>query len=202
MKVGRFATPLAYSVVGVLVLMDAGASRALAQGHDAHMMTSSRPPSTAEQKKQENALIKAVREATERFRNVSAAESEGYGLLFGCVSGGDYGAMGLHYVNFPLVADGKIDAATPEIVLYEPTANGRLRITGADFLVFAADWDKTHTSAPELNGQLFHFFDAPNRFGLPPFYTLHVWAWKDNPLGAFTNWNPSVSCEGFNAQNP
>ena len=62
--------------------------------------------------------------------------------------------------------------------------------------MFAADWDKTHTSAPELNGQLFHFFEAPNRFGLPPFYTLHVWAWKDNPNGTFTNWNPNVSCDG------
>jgi hypothetical protein len=165
------------------------------------MMTSQHQPQTAEQKVQVNALVAAVRDATERFRNVSVAESEGYGLLFGCVSGGDYGAMGLHYVNFPLVADGKIDAATPEIVLYEPASNGRLRITGADYLVFAADWDKTHTSAPELNGQFFHFFDAPNRFGLPPFYTLHVWAWKDNPLGTFTNWNPSVSCDGFNGQN-
>ena len=39
-------------------------------------------------------------------------------------------------------------------------------------------------------GQLFHLFESPNRFGLPAFYTLHVWAWKDNPNGTFTNWNP------------
>ena len=200
MKVGRFAK-LGYSLIGAVVLTSVSHSRALAQDHDGHMMTSQHQPQTAEQKKQVNTLVKTVREATERFRNVSVAEGEGYGLLFGCVSGGDYGAMGLHYVNFPLVIDGKIDAASPEIVLYEPTSNGRLRITGADYLVFAADWDKTHTTAPELNGQFFHFFDAPNRFGLPPFYTLHVWAWKDNPLGTFTNWNPSVSCDGFNGQN-
>ena len=37
-----------------------------------------------------------------------------------------------------------------------------------------------------------------NRFGLDPFYTLHVWAWKENPNGAFVNWNPDVSCEAFN----
>ena len=43
-------------------------------------------------------------------------------------------------------------------------------------------------------GQLFHYFEAPNRFGLKAFYTLHVWAWKDNPNGAFVNWNPDVSC--------
>jgi hypothetical protein len=47
-------------------------------------------------------------------------------------------------------------------------------------------------------GQLLHLFESPNRFGLPAFYTLHVWAWKDNPLGTFTNWNPTVSCDGFN----
>src|SRR4029077_13775517 len=125
-------------------------SHALAQDHDAHMMTSHQQQ-TAEQRKQGNALVTIVRDATERFAEVSVAENEGYGLLFGCVSGGDYGAMGLHFVNFPLVADGKIDAAAPEMVLYEPTSNGRLRITGADFVVLAADWDKTHTSAPELN---------------------------------------------------
>ena len=151
MKVRRFAMQLGFSLAGVLVLTSSSPSRALAQDHEAHMMTSHQPQ-TAEQNKQANALVRTVRDATERFRDVSVAENEGYGLLFGCVSGGDYGAMGLHFVNFPLVADGKIDAATPEIVLYEPTSNGRLRITGADFLVFAADWDKTHTSALELNG--------------------------------------------------
>jgi hypothetical protein len=35
------------------------------------------------------------------------------------------------------------------------------------------------------------------RFGLPAFYTLHVWAWKDNPSGAFVNWHPKVSCDAF-----
>jgi hypothetical protein len=64
--------------------------------------------------------------------------------------------------------------------------------------VLAADWDAKHQGPPELMGQLFHFFESPNRFGLPPFYTLHVWAWKDNPNGTFTNWNPAVSCDAFN----
>ena len=50
---------------------------------------------------------------------------------------------------------------------------------------------------PELMGQLFHLFDSPNRFGLKAFYALHVWAWKDNPNGTFTNWNPNVSCDAF-----
>jgi len=142
-------------------------------------------------------LIRIVREATARFRDSTAAEAEGYKLQFGCVTGPDVGAMGLHYVNLPLVGDGELDASRPEIVIYEPLPNGRLRLTGADFLVLAADWDARHSAPPQLEGQLFHLFESPNRFGLPAFYTLHVWAWKDNPSGAFVNWHPNVSCDSF-----
>jgi hypothetical protein len=117
------------------------------------------------------------------------------------VSGSDYGAMGLHFVNFPLVADGEIDVTRPEILLYEPLPDGKMQLTGADYLVLAADWDAKHQGPPQLMGQLFHFFESPNRFGLPPFYTLHVWAWKENPNGAFTNWNPNVSCDAFTDQS-
>ena len=174
----------AYGVVSYLIVPVPG----FAQDHQAHASGAT-----------SNALVKVVREATERFKDVSVAEQEGYGLMFGCVTGGDWGAMGLHYVKLPLVLDGDLDAAQPEIVIYEPTPSGRLRITGADYLVFAADWDKKHPGEPpQLMGQLLHFFEAPNRFGLPPFYTLHVWAWKDNPAGTFVNWHTKVSCDAFN----
>jgi len=73
--------------------------------------------------------------------------------------------------------------------------------SGADYVVFAAAWDATHDAPPELMGQLFHLFDKPNRFGLDPFYALHVWAWKENPNGTFTNWNPNVSCDAFAGEN-
>ena len=150
---------------------------------------------------QSNALVQAVRDATARFKNVEAAENEDYHLLFGCVSGPDAGAMGLHYVNMSLVLDGELDPMHPEIVLYEALPNGRLKLTGADFLVLADAWDMAHPGeTPQLMGQLFHHFDAPNRFGLPPFYTLHVWAWKENPTGTFVNWHSNISCDSFSAQ--
>jgi hypothetical protein len=97
------------------------------------------------------------------------------------------------------VHDSDLDVRYPQIVIYEPTANGRLRLVGADYLVYAAGWNNVHVPGdpPQLMGQLFHLFDAPNRFALPAFYTLHVWAWKDNPNGAFVNWHPNVSCENF-----
>ena len=145
-------------------------------------------------------LIQAVREATYRFQDVRVAEAEGYSLMFGCVSGPDSGAMGLHYVNLPLVLDGVLDPSKPEIIIYEPLPNGRLKMTGADFLVFAADWHASHAATPELQGQLLHLFESPNRFGLPNFYTLHVWAWKENPTGTFSNWHSNVSCGAYGTQ--
>jgi hypothetical protein len=40
-----------------------------------------------------------------------------------------------------------------------------------------------------------NFVGAPNRFGLPAFYELHVWAFSDNPHGTFVDWNTLVSCD-------
>jgi hypothetical protein len=145
-------------------------------------------------------FVNVVREATARFRDVSVAEAEGYTLMFGCVSGPDWGAMGLHYVNLALVGDGVLDPARPEIVIYEPLPNGRVRLIGADYLVFAGAWHATNQATPQLGGQLLHFFESPNRFGLPDFYTLHVWAWKDNPTGTYVNWHSKVSCDAFSGR--
>jgi hypothetical protein len=201
MRVGRFATQFGCSMIGGLVLMGASPSRALAQDHDMHLQAPAQQQQTAEQKKQTSALVRAVRRATAQFQHVENAGPD-YALQFGCVSGGDFGAMGLHFVNGALV-DGKVELNHPEILLYEALPNGRLQLTGADYLVPKAAWeaDPKHTAPPELMGQLFHLFDAPNRFGLPAFYTLHVWAWKENPNGTFTNWNPNVSCDAFTDQN-
>lgn len=143
------------------------------------------------------ALVKVVRENTERFKDVAVAEGEGYGLQFGCVSGPDSGAMGLHYVNFPLVLDGELDPAKPEIVIYEPLPGGKLQLVGADFLVLADAWHARNPGPPQLMGQLMHLFESPNRFGLPAFYTLHVWAWKESPTGTFVNWHKNISCDSF-----
>lgn len=187
MTVRRFVYPVAAALVVSASWLSFQPSPALhAQTH-----------TVAEDGAQTGALIKVVREATERFRDVRVAEAEGYALAFGCVSGGEYGAMGLHYVNFPLVLDGVLDPTRPEIVIYEPLPNGRLQLVGADFLVLSSDWHSKNAAPPELLGQLLHLFESPNRFGLPTFYTLHVWAWKENPSGTFANWHAKVSCDAF-----
>ena len=195
MSYSVFLASYLYAVVfvGVLLVMFALPSSARAQNHSHAVASSNRHL---------NALVQAVRDATERFKDVAVAENEEYQLLFGCVTDDDKGAMGLHWVNLPLVFDGgELDPTRPEIILYEPLPSGRLRITGADFLVIAKDWDDAHPgNPPQLMGQLFHRFESPNRFGLPAFYTLHVWAWKESPSGTFVNWHDNVSCDGFKGQ--
>ena len=186
-------------ILGVVALSGGSSPRLMAQG-PAHSH-GDRREDTADQKRNPGALVSVVREATERFKDVAVAEAEGYFLQFGCVSGPDSGAMGLHYVNFPLVLDGELDPTKPEIVIYEPVGNGKVKMTGADYLVLADAWHARHSAPPELMGQLMHLFEAPNRFGLPAFYTLHVWAWKENPTGMFVNWHSNVSCDLFAGGN-
>jgi hypothetical protein len=140
-------------------------------------------------------LVEEVRQATQQFIDVNNAGPAGYGPAFGCVSGPDHGAMGIHYVNGALVGDGEIDVAHPEALIYEPEGDKR-RLVGVEYIVDAATWLKNHNNVPPvLEGQDFQFVDAPNRFNLPPFFELHVWAWRENPQGAFVDWNNNVTCE-------
>ncbi len=145
----------------------------------------------------DGSLVDTVRAATGTYQNVEAAKQAGYGLLFGCVSGPDEGAMGIHFVNGSLV-DGTPDAAHPEALLYE-FKGGQFRLTGVEYIVVAADWDTAHPNAgpPVLDGQVFDYTASPNRYRIPAVYTLHVWAWKHNPNGTSAMWNPNVSCDDF-----
>ena len=141
------------------------------------------------------ALVQIVRDATRQFINVNNATALGYGPAFGCVSGPDHGAMGIHYVNGPLVGDGEVDSTHPEALIYEPVGNRR-RLVGVEFIVDAKTWLDHHPEPPMLEGQAFQLVGSPNRYNLAPFFELHVWAWRENPNGAFVDWNNNVSCEG------
>ena len=144
--------------------------------------------------KAQTTLPDIVRQATAQFKDVRKAT--GYALLHGCVSGPQEGAMGIHFANGALVGDGELDAQHPEALLYEPKG-GKLQLVGVEYVVIADDWNAKHQAPPVLMGQLFNFVGAPNRYGIPAFYELHVWAWKNNPSGMFADWNPRVSCEEF-----
>ena len=77
------------------------------------------------------------------------------------------------------------------------TANGALRLVGVEFIVDAVTWLAANNNTPPvLEGQVFNYVGAPNRFNINSFFELHVWAWRDNPQGAYVDWNNNVSCLG------
>ncbi|MGZ4333343.1 MAG: hypothetical protein ACXVRJ_03625 [Gaiellaceae bacterium] len=148
----------------------------------------------------------AAKSATAKFTSLAVAKKAGYGLLkdkqgIACIAmdpmpGMQMGAMGVHYANSTLVGDGKLNATTPEALVYEPLAGGKLRLAALEYVVLKAAWAKGHRFAPALFGHSFSLTPAGNRFGLPAFYSLHVWLFKHNPSGEFAMWNPAVSCPG------
>src|SRR5581483_4015998 len=154
MKIEQIVTRIAQSLFGTVVVLAGMGPSVLADDNTGHFedrgVHASMPldSGAADRKDQLNDLVRIVRDATERFRDVRVAEAEGYTLQFGCVSGSDAGAMGLHFVNGALVGDGEIVATQPEIVIYEPSADGRLRLIGADYLVLADAWHSKHAAPP------------------------------------------------------
>jgi hypothetical protein len=142
-----------------------------------------------------------VRQATARYHDLTVAQAAGYGLLvdangIACIDMPGMGAMGVHYVNSTFVGDSRVDPVNPEAVVYEPVGGNRLRLVAVEYVVFQAGWDAQHHSPPKLFGQRFALTPQPNRYGLPAFYSLHAWVWKNNPAGTFAMWNARVSCPG------
>ena len=144
-------------------------------------------------------IVKTVLDNVSKYKSLHAAMDDGYVLLTGCVASENGGAMGVHYVRPDLVGDGKIDPATPEFLVYEPTRWGSMRLVAADYLVFKAAWEAENGEgvAPIVQGQHFQLAGEPNRYAAPAFYLLHVWAFKHNRNGMFAMYNPDVSCEYY-----
>jgi hypothetical protein len=110
-------------------------------------------------------LVEHVRSANTRFKDVGGAVSEGYAPI-PCASGIDGGAMGVHYVNPNYLKDAVPDIKRPQAVMYEPTPDGKMALVAVEYITFKGP--------ASLEGQLFNFNSAPNRYGLDPFYELHV----------------------------
>jgi hypothetical protein len=171
------------TVVGVLAL----AAGSLAIGAGAH----ADPPSDVDARQ-------VVRDATRHLSTVEAAEAAGYAQFLTCVREPGVGAMGTHWVNGDLVGDTVLDPTRPEAVMFETKRNGDLRLVGVEYIVFQEAWHAqwgVDAQAPQLFDQVFHLVEAPNRYGLPPFYALHVWSPRPNPDGTFQPWNRLVTCD-------
>jgi hypothetical protein len=146
--------------------------------------------------------LRRARAATRKFRSVKVARAAGYAATGECVQDPKYGGMGIHYANQELVADGKLDVAKPEILVYQPMPSGRLRLGAIEY--FQADADQDLATDPDRPFLFDLPFDGPmlgHEAGMPIHYDLHVWLYRHNPAGRFAMWNPRVHCpEGEGAK--
>lgn len=132
--------------------------------------------------------------ATAKYHSVERALADGYVPGSPCEVSPD-GGMGFHYVNPPLLMDPALDPARPEILLYAPRPNGKLRLIGVEY--FKVDADQNLATADDKPAMFNKAFDGPmlgHAPGMPIHYDLHVWLWKWNPSGLFSMWNPRVTC--------
>ena len=143
--------------------------------------------------------LASARAATAGDHQLASAQRAGYSILrdaagIACIDEPTMGAMGVHYVDGTAVGDPAVVPDHPEALVYEPTKNGRMQLVALEYVVIKAAWDALHPDPPSLFGHEFMVTPDPNRFGLPAFYSLHAWIWKNNPAGMFAMWNPDVSC--------
>jgi hypothetical protein len=140
--------------------------------------------------------LQAARAATAQFRDIQAAKDAGYAELrdaqnIACIDLKGEGGMGIHYVNGGLVGDDVLNPLKPEALVYEPHGK-HLRLVALEYIVFAANW--TNAAPPSMFARSFDYTPAPNRFGIPAFWSLHAWVFKNNPSGNVMAWNPRVNC--------
>jgi hypothetical protein len=129
--------------------------------------------------------------AVAAFADVETASAAGYGPASGCMTS-ELGAQGIHFARGDLMAEPLVIADEPQLLMYEPAADGSLRFLGVEYLVFQQAWhDAGHVERPVLFGQT---FDLNETLLDEPFYLLHVWIGQFNPSGVFANWNPLVDC--------
>lgn len=153
--------------------------------HAAHARRASSAPTQG----QLNAAER-VREATAHFADLDAAIAAGYSAQFpaGCAvspTPGE-GAQGFHFLNESLV-DHKTELLQPELVMYEPQADGSMVLVGVDYIIPFTEWRSPQP--PVLLGEPFMRNDP---LGV---WALHIWVPRANPSGLFAAWNPTVSCE-------
>jgi len=170
---------------------------AAAQAASATMMTHGHPAAAASHL----SPVASARQATRKFHSLGTAQKAGYARFkdingIACIAMPGMGAMGVHYVNGSLVGTPALLLRHPEALVYAPE-HGHLRLAALEYIVLKSTWDTAHgmnAPRPRLYGHVFNITRAPNRYGLPTFYSLHAWIWKPNPAGMFAMWNPSVHC--------
>src|SRR6478672_278242 len=136
-----------------------------------------------------NQDLARLRQVTAGFHDFNTASNAGWSAqITPCMTDpGGAGGMGFHYGNVGLI-DGSASVDKPELLLYEPEQNGRLRLVAVEYIIPYA-FHSRDAAPPRLFNQPFQQVDAFQLWG------LHAWVWKNNPSGMFASWNPDVNCK-------
>lgn len=171
-----------------------------------------------------------VRSIAEKYRDVNVAKAEGYTTDNKCVTAAmlgqpaAMGTMGLHYVRRDLLGlppkpappggtrvrgtGTHIDFRQPAMLVYEPQPDGLLQLVAVENLVFAAAWHAKSKGPPTFHGRDYPLLkDDPatqvdEAHGWEPHYEQHLWVMRDNPNGAYSPFNPKVTCQHHKAPAP
>jgi hypothetical protein len=131
--------------------------------------------------------VEKLRAATDKYHDMAAATAAGYpSKVPACIADSTMGGMGHHYVDRTLF-DEKLVIERPEMLIYAPSADGKLQLVAVEYAVPFRAVPKTE-KPPRLFGQELKPYDQFN------YWAIHVWAWKRNAAGLFADWNPAVRC--------
>jgi len=152
-------------------------------------------PSTAAsantQTADENKDLATLRRVTAAFHDFEAADRAGWSVqITPCMMDATQGGMGFHYGN-PKLINGSVAVDEPELLLYEPEKNGRLRLVAVEYIVPLTEWKSAEP--PRLFGR---DFKVNEEFQV---WALHAWVWENTPSGMFADWNPRITCENTTA---
>jgi hypothetical protein len=162
-----------------------------------------------------------VRALTAKYQDVNVALAEGFVRDPGnmCDTApmmgrpAQLGAMGIHYFRPDLLGisgppnprvDGTgthIDFRKPSILIYEPQADGSLKLVAVENLVFKKAWHAAGNRVrPSFHGVEYDMMqddpatEVDEAHLFEPHYDRHVWLYRENPNGVFAQFNPKVSC--------
>jgi hypothetical protein len=133
--------------------------------------------------------LATLRQVTAPFQQFDVAQAAQWSAkITSCMTDpGGAGGMGFHYGNLNLI-NGSVSVDKPQLLLYEPQKNGRLRLVAVEYII-PYTFHARDAEAPRLFNQPFKQNDTFQLWG------LHAWVWKNNPSGIFADWNPDVNCD-------
>lgn len=187
----RLALPCAGWTLACLLAIGCGdraATDPQIEAHGGHGPLASRAGAVGQQDAEVREQLLELRQATAQFHRPERAVEAGWNVRFPskCLTHSDLGTMGFHLLN-PDLVDGEVSVSEPELLVYEPGLDEKLRLVAVEYAVPVTE----PRPDPLFGDTEFTLFTVEG----VTVWQHHVWLWRHNPSGLFQNWNPKVDCD-------